>query len=107
MSEQQYVWVAYASPTLQFYQAVEFHTGMTAREAIHSSGLLQQVQFDGPVNVGIFAVQIADLEHVLNAGDRVEVYRPLQANPKDIRRKRARENPVGRYCRGNRFKNLR
>lgn len=105
MSAQQ-VWVAYASPELQFYQAVEFKVGMTAREAIQQSGLLEQVKFEHPVNVGIFSVQIADLEHELAAGDRVEVYRPLQANPKEIRRKRAIANPVGRYCRGNRFKHL-
>ena len=37
-------------------------------------------------------------------GDRVEIYRPLTINPKDIRRKRAAKNPVGRFIKGNRFR---
>ncbi|MDN8321380.1 RnfH family protein, partial [Acinetobacter baumannii] len=45
-----------------------------------------------------------ETDAVLHAGDRVEVYRPLTINPKDIRRKRAAKNPVGRYIKGNRFK---
>jgi uncharacterized protein len=36
----------------------------------------------------------------------VEIYRPLTINPKDIRRKRAEKNPVGRYARGNLLKKL-
>lgn len=100
------VWVSYVSPELQFYRAVEFEQGMTVRQAIDKSGLLQQVPFEQPVHVGVFSVQIADLDHILEEGDRVEVYRPLQANPKEIRRKRALANPVSRYCRGNRFKHL-
>ncbi len=40
----------------------------------------------------------------LQAGDRVEIYRALTINPKDIRRKRAEKNPVGRYARGNRLR---
>ncbi|MDD2940288.1 MAG: RnfH family protein, partial [Acinetobacter harbinensis] len=49
-------------------------------------------------------VRLANSNQPLKAGDRVEVYRALTINPKEIRRKRAAENPVGRYCRGNRFK---
>lgn len=106
MTQAAQVWVSYVSPQLQFYQAVEFRVGMTVRQAIALSGLLQQVTFEQPMHVGIFSIQVADLDHTLEAGDRVEVYRPLQANPKEIRRKRALANPVGRYCRGNRFKHL-
>jgi putative ubiquitin-RnfH superfamily antitoxin RatB of RatAB toxin-antitoxin module len=106
MTQATQVWVSYVSAELQFYHAVEFESGLTVRQAIDRSGLLQQVTFEQPMHVGIFSVQIADLDHVLEAGDRVEVYRALQANPKDIRRKRALANPVGRYCRGNRFKHL-
>ncbi|WP_088752900.1 RnfH family protein [Acinetobacter baumannii] len=55
------------------------------------------------VQVGIFGIKV-ETDAVLHAGDRVEVYRPLTINPKDIRRKRAAKNPVGRYIKGNRFK---
>ena len=41
-----------------------------------------------PLQVGIFGIRCA-LEQPLKAGDRVEVYRALTINPKDIRRKRA------------------
>ena len=34
----------------------------------------------------------------------VEIYRSLTINPKDIRRKRAAKNPVGRFAKGNRFR---
>ncbi len=42
----------------------------------------------------------------LQAGDRVEIYRALTINPKDIRRKRAAKNPVGRYAKSNRLKTI-
>jgi putative ubiquitin-RnfH superfamily antitoxin RatB of RatAB toxin-antitoxin module len=39
--------------------------------------------------VGIFG-QICDLEKILNAGDRIEIYRPLQKDPMDARRQKAK-----------------
>lgn len=103
MSNQQYVWVAYATQTQQFHIRVAFQQGMTAWQAIESSGLLAQVELPQPYHLGIFGMRcVAD--RLLEAGDRVEIYRPLTINPKDIRRKRAEKNPVGRFQKGNRFK---
>ena len=106
MSELQQVWVAYVAPEQQFHIALPFRQGMTALEAIEQSGIRAQVDLAEPLALGVFGVRLKDLHHILQAGDRVEIYRPLTINPKDIRRKRAAANPVGRYCRGNRFKQL-
>lgn len=102
----QCVWVAYANQDQQFHIAVAFEAGMTALDAIEKSGIKAQVDLPEPLALGIFGVRLKDLHQVLQVGDRVEIYRALTINPKDIRRKRAAENPVGLYCRGNRFKSL-
>lgn len=100
------VWVAYASSDHQYHIALDFKDGMTVADAIEQSGLANKVQLPEPLQVGIFGSKIDDVNHVLEAGDRVEIYRVLTINPKDIRRNRAKANPVGLYCRGNRFKQL-
>lgn len=100
------VWVAYASETQQFLVPVAFSEGMTAAHAIERSQIQAQVTLPEPIKAGIFGTRILSLDHVLEAGDRVEIYRALTVNPKDIRRNRAAKNPVGNYCRGNRFKQL-
>lgn len=98
------IWVAYATLEQQFHIAVPFQPGMTALDAIDQSGIRAQVELPEPLSLGIFGVKLKDHQKPLEAGDRVEIYRPLMINPKDIRRKRAAENPVGRYIKGNRAK---
>lgn len=102
MSQNQ-VWVAYAAPDAQFHIALDFVEGMTVADAIQSSAIAAHTSLPEPLNVGVFGVKV-NLEHVLQVGDRVEIYRALTINPKDIRRKRAAKNPVGIYGRANRFK---
>lgn len=106
MSEIPQVWVAYATQDQQFHIAVPFQPGMTALEAIDKSAIRAKIDLPEPLLLGIFGVRLQDQHQILQAGDRVEIYRALTINPKDIRRKRAAENPVGLYCRGNRFKQL-
>jgi putative ubiquitin-RnfH superfamily antitoxin RatB of RatAB toxin-antitoxin module len=106
MSEIQQVWVAYAAQDRQFLIAVPFQQGMTALDAIEQSGIRAQTNLPESLALGIFGVRLQDPDQRLQVGDRVEIYRALTINPQDIRRKRAAENPVGRYCRGNRFKQL-
>ncbi|OBY76187.1 RnfH family protein [Acinetobacter gyllenbergii] len=103
MEQVQQVWVAYAPPEQQFHLAVRFHEGMTAQHAIDASGLAEQVSLPELLHLGIFGSKI-EADTVLHAGDRVEIYRALTINPKDIRRKRAAKNPVGRFIKGNRFR---
>ena len=100
------IWVAYATPEKQFHLAVSLQPGMTALDAIEQSGIREQVDLPEPLFLGIFGVRLQDQQQPLAAGDRVEIYRPLTINPKDIRRKRAEKNPVGRYARGNLLKKL-
>lgn len=100
------VWVAYATAEQQFHIEVAFEHGMTIRDAIEKSQLAQLIALPETFCCGIFGVKASDQEQLLEAGDRVEIYRALTINPKDIRRKRAAANPVSRYCRGNRFKQL-
>lgn len=97
------VWVAYTTPEQQFHLRVAFSEGMTAQQAIDASGLAEQVGLPEVLHLGVFGSKI-EAETVLQAGDRVEIYRPLIINPKDIRRKRAEKNPVGRFIKGNRFR---
>lgn len=103
MEQGKQVWVAFASLEHQFHIAVAFIEGMTALQAIQNSGLADQVSLPEPLQLGVFGSRI-EAETILQAGDRVEVYRALTINPKDIRRKRAAKNPVGRFVKGNRFR---
>ncbi|NNP72786.1 RnfH family protein [Acinetobacter defluvii] len=100
------VWVAYATPTQQFHIEVAFEDGMNALDAIAKSGIQAQIELPEKYQLGIFGIKISDASQQLKAGDRVEIYRALTINPKDIRRNRAKANPVGRYCRGNRYRQL-
>lgn len=106
MSMSQDVWVAYAAQDQQFNIRVDFVEGMTALDAIDKSGIREQVELPENLQLGIFGVRLKDLSQVIEIGDRVEIYRALTINPKEIRRKRAENNPTSRYCRSNRFKQL-
>ncbi|MPW41322.1 RnfH family protein [Acinetobacter sp. Ac_877] len=100
------VWVAYAAQDQQFNIRVDFVEGMTALDAIDKSGIREQVELPENLQLGVFGVRLKDLSQVIEIGDRVEIYRALTINPKEIRRKRAENNPTSRYCRSNRFKQL-
>lgn len=83
--------VAYALPDTQTLLTLTVAEGTTVRQAIERSGLLRKhPEIDLGVNrVGVFG-HLAELEQVLRPRDRVEVYRPLIADPKEVRRQRAR-----------------
>jgi putative ubiquitin-RnfH superfamily antitoxin RatB of RatAB toxin-antitoxin module len=82
--------VAYATPELQRIKKLDIAPGTTAREAVALSGLEQA--FEGAdlsgCRLGIFGRLVSD-EHVLRAGDRVEIYRPLVNDPREKRRELA------------------
>ena len=82
--------VAYGLPDEQFLMDVELPAGTTVREAIRRSGVLRRYPaIDLTVNrVGVFGV-ICTLDRPLYGGERVEIYRPLVADPKEVRRRRA------------------
>lgn len=74
---------------------VEFVAGMTLEDALAQSGLLEKHPELHGLSVGIFS-RAVPLDTPLKAGDRVELYRPLQLNPMEIRRQRARSKPAHR-----------
>lgn len=82
--------VAYALPEKQYLQRVKLDEGATVEEAIRASGLLElRSDIDLSKNkVGIYSRPVK-LMDVLSDGDRVEIYRPLIADPKELRRQRA------------------
>ena len=100
------VWVAHATTEQQFHIELQFTQGMSIADAIQQSGIQTQVELPENFSFGIFGVKCKDQNQLLEAGDRIEIYRVLTINPKDIRRNRAKANPVGRYCRGNRYQQL-
>lgn len=91
-SPQILVEVAYAEPDRQRIISLMVENGATAEQAIIRSGILTEFpQIDlGTNKIGIFG-KAASLQSPLRARDRVEIYRPLLADPKAIRRKRAAE----------------
>ena len=62
---------------------------MTVCEALDASGLLAQYPEINNLPVGIFA-KLVTRDTYLKSGDRIEIYRPLQYDPKENRRKRAK-----------------
>ena len=83
--------VVYATSDRQELVALELEPGTTVAEAIERSGLAEKfADFEvDPARVGIFSRKVS-IDHVLHDGDRVEIYRLLIADPKEVRRQRAR-----------------
>lgn len=81
--------LCYASDEAQFLQALQVPAGSTIAQAIALSGLSQQLpQLDlQALQVGIYAKK-KTLDTVLREHDRIELYRPLIADPKQARRRR-------------------
>ncbi|MFM1606502.1 MAG: RnfH family protein [Candidatus Pseudothioglobus sp.] len=89
--------VAYALPDKQSLVSLEVEKGTTLKEAIEASGILDSFeQIDLTKDrVGIFS-KFATLDTVLREKDRVEIYRPLIADPKQVRKERAAEGKAMR-----------
>ncbi|MEO8671871.1 MAG: RnfH family protein [Tahibacter sp.] len=90
MTERIRVEVAYAEPDRQFLREVELEAGSRVVDAIERSGLRVVFPMLDPQTsrVGVFS-RPATLQTTLHDGDRVEIYRPLQVDPKQVRRDRA------------------
>ncbi|MFT6386824.1 MAG: putative ubiquitin-RnfH superfamily antitoxin RatB of RatAB toxin-antitoxin module [Cellvibrionaceae bacterium] len=84
--------VAYALPHKQKIYALHVEKGTSALDAAKKTSVCHD--FEGvdldTAKMGVFGQTIkSPADHLLRAGDRVEVYRPLIADPKEVRRKRA------------------
>ncbi len=84
--------VAYAKPERQLILTVDVAHDSTIEDAIHASGILQEFpEIDlEKQGVGIFS-QPKSLRDKIKAGDRIEIYRSLIADPKEKRRDRAKQ----------------
>lgn len=88
--------VAYARPERQEIVELFIEEGCSLREAILRSGILERFpEIDLEQNAtGIFG-QLVSGSQVLRDGDRVEIYRPLTADPRIARRVRSKSRATG------------
>jgi putative ubiquitin-RnfH superfamily antitoxin RatB of RatAB toxin-antitoxin module len=92
MTEEINVEVVYALAKVQELVAVRLPSGSRLEDAVQASGLLRKYpEIDlAKTKFGIFS-KLAKLEAPLRDRDRVEIYRPLIADPKEVRKQRAAE----------------
>ena len=77
--------LVYATRDQQHLLELEVPAGTTVTEALHGSGMGDLL---GQSGVGVFGRPV-ETNHVLQDGERVEIYRPLVVDPKEARRRRA------------------
>jgi putative ubiquitin-RnfH superfamily antitoxin RatB of RatAB toxin-antitoxin module len=87
--------VVYALADRQVVLALNVAVDATVADVIAQSGILKQFpEIDlGKNKVGVFG-RLGKLTDTLHAGDRVEIYRPLIADPKEVRKQRAAQGKV-------------
>ena len=88
--------LVYAWPQRQEFVEVRLPEGATARQAIDASSLLEKypdIELDRRNKLGIYA-KLVKADSEVRDRDRVEIYRPLIADPKAVRKKRADEGKV-------------
>ena len=87
--------VAYALLQKQVILGLEVEPDATLEQVIRASGILEQFpEIDLEQNkVGVFG-KLGKLTDTLHPGDRVEIYRPLIADPKLVRKQRAAQGKV-------------
>ncbi len=91
MSEKISVEVAYALPDAQRIERLDVEAGTTAMEAVQLSGIDQHFEdlvLGDALTLGVFGKAV-QASHVLSSGERVEIYRPLLIDPKEVRKQRA------------------
>lgn len=93
MAEMINVEVIYAFPHRNELVKLVLPEGVSVHDAIEASGLLAKhpdIELDRRNKVGVFG-KLTRLDAALHDRDRVEIYRPLIADPKAVRKKRADE----------------
>jgi len=90
MDDKTLIEVAYATPAKQLIVECSVARGTPARDAVRQSGIEEhfpEIDTDS-CELGVFGKAIAT-DYELQDGDRIEIYRPLIADPKEVRRQRA------------------
>lgn len=95
MNDQINIEVVYALPEEQVLLKLVVPDGTTVADAIKASGMLdKRPEIDLSANkLGIFG-KLTKADAVLRDKDRIEIYRPLIADPKEVRRMRAEQGKV-------------
>ena len=90
MAEMLQVYVCYANPEREYEHTMRVEPGTTIGQAIEQSGVLASFPEINLVTqpVGVYGKK-KTLDTLVRERDRIEIYRPLVADPKDSRRKRA------------------
>ncbi len=90
MADLLHVQVCYATAINEIVRELTVEQGATIEQAIAASGILMDVPgIDLAIQpVGVFGKK-RPLETVLREGDRIEIYRPLVADPAESKRRRA------------------
>lgn len=80
--------VAYSEAAQQLWLRIEVAEDATVQQAIEQSGILKKFPEVNVANctVGIFG-KVAELDAALKPGDRVEIYRPITADPATVPRR--------------------
>ena len=92
MSEMIQIEIAYATPERQKIVECEIEQGCSVRDAVKQSAIIQyfpEIDLEN-CDLGIFGKAVPANYEPLD-GDRIEIYRPLIADPKEVRRKRAEQ----------------
>ena len=94
------VQIVYALKQQLWQKSLKIARGATPIDVIQQSGFLNEFQELelSQLNYGIFSQRV-DQNYLMNNGDRLEIYRPLTADPKSIRRELAK---VGKTMSGDR-----
>lgn len=89
--------VAYALPDRQSIVTLQVSQGCTAYQAAEQSGIERQFKELDLANakMGIFGKAVKPNDYLMRPGDRVEIYRPLIADPKASRKARADKAKAG------------
>lgn len=88
--------VAYAAPGVEALIDVELAAGAVVEDAVRLSGVVAAHRLDLARLAYAIHGRRANAATVLHEGDRVEILRPLLADPKTIRRRRAEAHPLPR-----------
>lgn len=90
MNHKTMIEIAYATPELQKIIEFEVDTGVSPRQAVRQSEIRQYFAEIDPetCDLGVFGKSVVE-DYILVDGDRIEIYRALIADPKEVRRQRA------------------
>jgi len=85
--------LVFATEQKQWIHEAQVARGTSAQDLIESSGFMAKVEglfaFEvEKLEIGVFSQKVA-LDYLLQDGDRLEIYRPLTADPKEVRRQLA------------------